>query len=56
MRKMKLDLERLNRKSYSLDPNNPDANQTVMNMAFLFRFSNDETKYKEFVNGMKKLV
>ena len=34
-------------KSYSLDPNNPDS---VMNMAFLFRMSEDETKYREFVN------
>ena len=34
-------------KSYSLDPNNPDA---VLNVAFLFRISNDETKYREFVS------
>ena len=34
-------------KSYSLDPNNPDA---LQNMAFLYRFSDDEMKYKEFVN------
>ena len=34
-------------KSYSLDPNNPDS---VMNIAYLFRFSDDEIKYKEFVN------
>ena len=34
-------------KSYSLDPNNPDS---VLNVAFLFRISNDETKYAEFVS------
>ena len=31
-------------KSISLDPNNPDA---LMNMAFLYRFLDDEMQYKE---------
>ena len=34
-------------KSISLDPNNPDA---LMNMAFLYRFLDDEMQYKECVN------
>ena len=34
-------------KSISLDPNNPDA---LMNMAFLYKFSDDEMQYKECVN------
>ena len=34
-------------KSYILDPYNPDS---VMNMAYLYRISDDEMKYKELVN------